>query len=188
MISSASLFALLAVAAATDFRRRKIYNWTTYPGILLALGINVVATLLEQNGLLASEQAERTLGEVGLEESLLGFLLCGALMLVCYVAFGVGGGDVKLMAMIGAFLGLERGLETLLWTFVLAACLGIIALGWKVGPGRLIVRALRQCLYMLRIGGWAELTPEERAQLSFSWFLAPTALVATALVEFDLIR
>ena len=188
MISTALLFALLAVAAATDFRRRKIYNWTTYPGILLALGINAVATLLEQKGLLASEQAEQSLGEVGLEASLSGFLLCGALMLVCYVVFGVGGGDVKLMAMIGAFLGLERGLETLLWTFVLAACLGIIALAWKVGPGRLIARVLRQGLYMLRIGGWAEPTPEERAQLGFSWFLAPTALIAALLVEFDLIR
>ncbi|HUY90166.1 MAG TPA: A24 family peptidase [Pirellulales bacterium] len=188
MIASACLFALLAVAAATDFRRRKIYNWTTYPGIALALGLNAMAALLEQNSMLTPDRVQRTLGEVGLEDSLLGLLMCGALMLVCYVVFGVGGGDVKLMAMIGAFLGLERGLETLLWTFVLAACLGIIALAWKVGPGRLIARVLRQGLYMLRIGGWAEPTPEERAQLSFSWFLAPTALVAAALVEFELIR
>ena len=188
MIALACLFALLAVAAATDFSRRKIYNWTTYPGIVLALGLNAVATLLEQNGRLASERAQNALGEIGFENSLSGFLLCGALMLVCYVTFGVGGGDVKLMAMIGAFLGLERGLETLLWSFVLAACLGIISLAWKVGPLRLIVRSLRQLLYILRIGGWPELTPGERAHLDFPWFLAPTALAAAALVELELIR
>jgi prepilin peptidase CpaA len=188
LIATACLFALLAVAAATDFSRRKIYNWTTYPGILLALGLNAVATLLEQGGLVGSERAMRACGDIGLEQSLLGCLLCGGLMLICYVSFGIGGGDVKLMAMIGAFLGLERGLETLLWTFVLAGCLGIVALIWKVGPGRLNGRALRQALYVLRIGGWPELTPDERKQLSFPWFLAPTALAAAALVQFEFIR
>jgi prepilin peptidase CpaA len=188
VIATACLFALLAVAAATDFSRRKIYNWTTYPGIALALGLNAVATRLERVGAVGSEQAPRTWGEIGFEQSLLGCLLCGGLMLVCYVSFGIGGGDVKLMAMIGAFMGIERGLETLLWTFVLAGCLGIVALVWKVGPGRLIGRAFRQALYILRIGGWPELTPGEREQLSFPWFLAPTALGAAALVQFELIR
>jgi prepilin peptidase CpaA len=182
------LFALLAVAAATDLSRRKIYNSTTYPGMLLGLGLNAVATLLEQNGLLASEQKQNALGQIGFEESLLGLGLCGALMLVCYVSFGVGGGDVKLMAMIGAFMGPQRGLETLLWTFVLAGCLGVVALVWKVGPARLAARAIRQALYVLRIGGWPELTPDERSQLSFSWFLAPTALAAAALVQSEIIR
>lgn len=83
MIATGCLFALLAVAAATDFSRRKIYNWTTYPGIALALGLNAVATLQEQGGPIGSEQAPRAWGEIGFEQSLLGCLLCGGLMLVC---------------------------------------------------------------------------------------------------------
>ena len=48
--------------------------------------------------------------------------LCGAAMLVCYVLFagGVGGGDLKLIAMMGAWLGVYRGLEAMLWTMVIA--------------------------------------------------------------------
>lgn len=183
LIAFACLFLFVAIAAVTDFRSRKIYNWTTYPGVLIALTINGVASALDR-----SEQTHHILGNVGIEESLLGLAACGGLMLVCYVLFGIGGGDVKLMAMIGAFLGLERGLEALLWTFVLAGCLGIIALGWQVGPGSLIVRVFRQSLFMMRLGGWAELSTEERAYLNFPWFLAPTALAAICLVQLGVLR
>jgi prepilin peptidase CpaA len=188
MICSACLFVLIGIAAVTDFTRRKIYNWTTYPGLLIAVALSGLVDTLESNGTMSEEQTDRYLGGIGLEDCLLGLAVCGGLMLFCYVFFGVGGGDVKLMAMIGAFLGVERGLEALLWTFVLAACLGIIALAWKVGPGRLLVRVFRQGLYTLRIGSWVELSPEERSQLSFPWFLAPTALVAAVLVRFDVLR
>ena len=34
--------------------------------------------------------------------------------------FKVGGGDVKLIAMLGAFLGPEQGITAMLWTFVWA--------------------------------------------------------------------
>ncbi len=47
-------------------------------------------------------------------------------MLVLFVFFRIGGGDVKLLAMLGAFLGLEQGIETLLWTFVLGGAVGLI--------------------------------------------------------------
>ena len=34
---------------------------------------------------------------IGLKESFWGFLACGLLVLLCYLVFKVGGGDVKLM-------------------------------------------------------------------------------------------
>lgn len=187
MIASACLLSLVAIAAVTDFRSRKIYNWTTYPGLLIALALNGLASLVDRGDPTSAEPMQRVLGALGLEESLLGLAVCGGLMLVCYVLFGIGGGDVKLMAMMGAFLGVERGLEALLWTFVLAGCLGIIALAWQVGPGRLLARAFRQGIYILRLGGWAELSADERAYLNFPWFLAPTALAATCLVQTGLL-
>ena len=56
--------------------------------------------------------------------------------------FRVGGGDVKLIAMLGAFLGLEKGIEAMLWTFVLGGCMALIVLVWRVGPWRLAVRVV----------------------------------------------
>lgn len=188
MIASACLYALLVVSAVTDFKYRKIYNAVTYPGILLALGLSGLGDLLQRHSTLPAEQVRSLIGPIGFGESLLGLLACGAPMLVCYVMFGIGAGDVKMMAMIGAFLGIERGIEALLWAFVLAGCLAIIALTWIVGPLRMLRRLLAQALYLLRYRGWGGLTPDEEALLDLPWYMAPTALAAVVLVQLDLAR
>jgi hypothetical protein len=53
---------------------------------------------------------------------------------------------------------------------------------------RLLIRALRQVLWTLRLGRWSPLTPEERAQLQTRLFLAPSALVAAVIVQFSLVE
>jgi len=195
MVATVLLLVLLLIAAATDIRHHKIYNWTTYPGIFAALGLNAVGAVVEHEYVAkpadddgpkaeGDDRSRRFWGFVGGQESLIGFSVCGGFMLVAFVFFNVGGGDVKLMAMQGAFLGFERGLEALLWTFVLAACIGSIVLIWRVGALRLIERVWRQMMYVLRIGGWADLEPAERERLQFPLFLAPTALAAVVIVEF----
>lgn len=184
MLATTVLLGSLLVATATDLLRHKIYNWTTYPAILAALGLNVTGAVLLAHTDLDQGQLERHLGYVGLGQSLVGFLACGLLMLVCYVMFRIGGGDVKLIAMLGAFLGVEKGIEAVLWTFVLGACVALTVLIWRVGPVPLVVRTLRQILWTVRLGRWSPLTEEERAQLQPPLFLAPCALVAVLLVQF----
>jgi prepilin peptidase CpaA len=186
MVAEVLLLGLLAVATATDLKWHRIYNWTTYPGILAALGMNALGARLLRGGLLG-EATLRHLGCVGLGESALGFLICGGVMLVCYVLLQVGGGDVKLIAMLGAFLGVEQGVTAMLWTFVLGACLGLIVLVWRVGPLRLVASVGRHLLWMLRLGRFQPLTPEERAALQPPLFLAPSALAAAVIVEFNLL-
>ncbi len=186
MVAEVLLLGLLAVATATDLRRHRIYNWTTYPGILAALGMNALGVGLLRGGLVG-ETAFRHLGCVGLGDSASGFAICGGVMLVCYVLLQVGGGDVKLMAMLGAFLGVEQGVTAMLWTFVLGACLGLIVLVWRVGPLRLVASVVRHLLWMLRLGRFQPLTPEERAALQPPLFLAPSALAAAVIVEFNLL-
>jgi prepilin peptidase CpaA len=188
MLSAILLLGLLVVAAVTDFLRHKIYNWTTYPGILAALGLNAVGSALLASGQVDRQWLCESLGWIGLAESVFGFLACGVVLLVCFVLFRVGGGDVKLMAMLGAFLGPERGIEAMLWTFVLGGCMGLIVLIWRVGPWRLTVRALRQVFWTLRLGRWNPLTPDERAQLQPPLFLAPSALLAAIIVQFSLVE
>src|SRR5262245_44862499 len=97
-------------------------------------------------------------------------------MLVCYILFHVGGGGVKLMAMVGALMGLEQGMEALLWTFVLGGCLALILLVWRVGALRLLARAGRYLAAVLRFGPTTPLEPDDRASLQTPLFLAPCAL------------
>jgi prepilin peptidase CpaA len=186
MVAKVLLLGLLAIAAATDLLRHRIYNWTTYPGILAALGLNGLGT-----GLLAAAAVDRQtldgLGWIGLAESFYGLLICGVVLVVCFVLFKVGGGDVKLIAMLGAFLGPQRGVEAMLWTFVLGGCLGLMVLVWRFGPLRLVGAVGRHFLWMIRLGRFQPLTPDERALLKPPLFLAPSALVAAVIVQFSLI-
>jgi prepilin peptidase CpaA len=207
MIATVLLLGLLAVATATDLLRHRIYNWTTYPGILAAWAINALGTVWSalagtQGGQGEVEHGQRWLagmatgptaiydwlGCVGLASSLLGCLVCFAVMLVCFVLFRVGGGDVKLIALLGAFLGVDGGLRAMLWTFVLGGCTGLIVLVWRVGPLRLAAAAMRYLLWVIRLGRLSPLSPEQRAQLQPPLFLAPSALAAAVIVVFGLME
>ena len=188
MVCSILLLGFLAVAAYTDWRWHLIYNKTTYPGMLVALSASALVTLLELPDAGGAGWSS-WLGFVGFPQSILGLLANGLLVLACYVCMPgqVGGGDVKLMAMIGAFLGLYPGLETLLWTFVIAACLAVIRLIWSVGAGRLFVRTARILWGLIRTGTLLELQPEDRRQLRTPLHLSTSALLAVLVVRFQLI-
>ena len=166
MLATIVLLGLLAVATTTDLLYRKIYNWTTYSGILAGFALSAAG-----------------FGCVEMRESLLGFLICGFLMLVCFVMLGIGGGDVKLLVMLGAFMGVEEGITAMLWTFVLGACMGLIMLIWRVGPVRAASSAVRLALLKLGVGHWGPMSEEERAELKLPLFLAPAALVAVVIVR-----
>src|SRR5262245_11424522 len=175
-IATVLLLLLTATAAVTDVLYHRIYNWTTYPGIIAALAVNFFANGWSD-------------GDPGLADSLKGFALCGGLLLATYVLnFSVGGGDVKLLAMVGAFLGVEKGVEALLWTFVLGFAAGMIVLIWRVGFLRLVTGAVRHIMWSLRLVSWLPLTEAERAQLQPALFLAPSAAVTVVIVCFDLAR
>lgn len=187
MLATVLLLGLVSVATATDLARHKIYNWTTYSGILAALGLNAAGTAWLAVGGADHGACLRCLGWIGVTQSMVGFLVCGLPMLVCFVIFKVGGGDVKLIAMVGSLVGYEQGIEAMLWAFVLGGCVGLIVLIWRVGAWRLIVRVLRQAVWTLRLGQWSPLTPAERAQLQPPLFLAPNVLAAVLIVRFSLV-
>jgi prepilin peptidase CpaA len=106
-----------AIAAWTDWRSGRIYNALTLPGMLIGVAGR---TWLE--------------GSPGGADALGGWFAVGGLMVVALALFPhVGGGDVKLMAMLGAMLGLERGLEALLWTCTVAVVQVLAILTWKAG-------------------------------------------------------
>jgi len=193
MISSIALFALLIVSTYTDIRWRKIYNWNTYAGMLLALAFGAAVSLSQRLQPISSpanpNPITKWLTDCTLQESIAGLFSCALLMLVCYVFFagGVGGGDVKMMAMIGAFLGVMQGLEALLWTLTLGGCVALISLVWKFGAWRLLVRVAVFARGMLRLGTFPIVTEEEREPLKADLFLSPCAFVGTILTQFRLL-
>jgi len=189
MLSTVVLFGWTVVAAVTDVLRNKIYNWNTYSGILAALLLSAVGSMrLAADG---GAEARLRYWLVGptLYESLGGLALCGGLMIVCFAIFpGIGGGDVKLMAMIGTMLGWENGLEALLWTFVLGSVFSVIILVWQVGPLTTVSRVVRLLATRLRLRWFMPLSDEERTALKPPIFLAPSALAAVVIVKLGLIK
>lgn len=178
MIATVCMFLFMIVATATDVWRQKIYNWTTYGGICVAL---VLAGL-------ASWTGSQFVSEVDILSGLFGLLSCFAIMLVCFVLFQVGGGDVKLLAMVGAFFGPQLGIEVLLWTFVLGGATALIVLIWRVGFLKLVKRAYQQVMVRMGFGKWDPLSDEEEKQMKSRLYLAPSALMAVAIVKFALVE
>jgi len=82
------LVAVVTLAGIYDIRFRKIPNWLNVTGVILGLVTNAVLG-----------------GRHDLFQALLGMLLALAVYLPLYAIRGMGAGDVKLMAAIGALAG-----------------------------------------------------------------------------------
>ena len=111
------LLVLLAIAAVTDYRAFRIPNWLTGGGIVFALAYNSMVPPLPH--------ATWMFAPAGM---LLGF----ALTVPMYALRAMGAGDVKLLAMVGAFLGPVDVLYALLFSFGTA---GVAAVAFAAGRG-----------------------------------------------------
>ncbi|MCR9117723.1 MAG: A24 family peptidase [bacterium] len=196
MLNAALLFAFLAAAVITDIREQKIYNWTTYTGAFVAVAASTLFWLLPPTQFFSSvEAANYWIGfppqvDGRGDSSLFGFFACGLIMVVCFVIFAgqVGGGDVKLIAMIGAFLGVYRGLEAMMWTFLIAGAAALIVLVWKVGVGAIIRYVWGAVGSRLRLTAKPIVTEEEERAFKTGLFIAPSALAAVIVVWLQLDR
>jgi prepilin peptidase CpaA len=112
-------------AAVTDMRTGLIPNWLTFP---------VIAGAPLVHGWLS--------GPGALLRSLLALLLCGLVPYLMFRRGGMGGGDVKLFAAVGAVAGLGAGLQIELVSMLLACVWG---LGLLVFRGDLLA-VLRRAL------------------------------------------
>ena len=120
--SAVPLLAIVAFATVTDLRSRRIPNGLSLGGAALAL---VVSTTLY--------------GAPGFWMAVLGWLICFACFIPFYLGGGMAAGDVKLMAMVGAFLGPIQGLVACACTLVAGgglASLVIVARKLPALPGR----------------------------------------------------
>lgn len=132
LLCMAMLAALLGAALWHDLRTRRIPNRLVLSGALAGLALN--ACTPSGAGLF-----DVAFGGLGLWQGLAGAGLGLALMLPMYLLRSLGAGDVKLMAMCGAFLGPEATLEAVLLTLLSGGALALAA--------ALASRRLRQVLH-----------------------------------------
>jgi prepilin peptidase CpaA len=111
------MLALLVWAAAVDLRERRIPNWLTLGMIVAGLAQSLIFR-----------------GHLTIGQAWLGMLIGFALVFVPFAIGAMGGGDVKLMAGIGAWTGPIFVFQV----FLAAAVVGlIIVLAQCVAQGRL---------------------------------------------------
>lgn len=129
------------VGAAIDARTGHVPNWLTLGALSVA---PPVAFALQ-----ASAHGVRA-GLVAAGMSLLGALVCGLGPLVAFLKGGMGGGDVKLLAAIGALLGFRLGLDAEFYGFVIGALYVPAKLAWDGRLFATVTGGLRALLNPLR--------------------------------------
>ena len=106
----AAVASFVLVAAVSDYRTRRLPNWLTVPACGAAIVLHTAV-----NGL------------TGLTFAALGFATGFSLLLLLWLIGGSGGGDVKLMGALGAWLGASLTVHVFLFTAAVAALLTFAA-------------------------------------------------------------
>ncbi|RJF96957.1 prepilin peptidase [Noviherbaspirillum cavernae] len=131
---TAILFALLIIAAVSDYRTYRIPNWLTMAGAAFALLYSAFVPFSPEYGFLWS------LGGLAL-----GFVITVPL----YALRAMGAGDVKLIAMVGAFLGVSDTLYAIVCTFIAG---GVAAIGYALfhrATGRMLANVKSAAGYLM---------------------------------------
>ena len=129
-INDIILFILILISAYFDITKKKIPNFITLPVILWGL---LTYTIFD--------------GLAGLRFSGFGFLVGLAVFLIPFILGGMGGGDVKLMAAIGALKGWRFILYTTVFTGLAG---GIIVLLILIKEKRLLITLKRVLAIVLK--------------------------------------
>src|SRR5512139_76080 len=127
-LSGGILLSLLAAATIADFAQRRIPNLIVLAGLLLGVARN---TFLPEGFGLFDRNVP---GGLGAMAAVGGLLVGGGMLLPMYVLRAMGEGDVKLMAMVGAFLSPS---QALLATLLVMLAGGILGLAFAVRSGAL---------------------------------------------------
>src|SRR5688500_1390477 len=118
------LMGLLLIAAVIDVRTSRIPNWLVFGGALYALIYNAISPLYAR--------------DIGILFALGGLAVGLAALLPAYLFRVMGAGDVKLMAMVGAFIGTSATVGAVLSTLIAGGVLAIALALWRGRLGRML--------------------------------------------------
>ena len=123
--------AFVAVAAIFDVRNHRIPNWLVLLGAVTCI---------------AGQMIQPALLDFGIAGALKGIAVGFALLLPLYILRATGAGDVKLMAMVGAYLGPWGVASAALLSFIAGGVLALAVVLAKGALGQLFAN-LRNMLY-----------------------------------------
>lgn len=135
------LFTLLVIASVSDYRTYKIPNWLTASGMIFGLTYNTAVPFSIHLGFFWA----------------FGGLLLGFLTMLPFYGLRVmGAGDVKLMAMAGAFLGVTDTLHAVIFSFIVGGIAALIFSLYNKALVRMLgnVKSAAQMMMMSAIGGF----------------------------------
>lgn len=140
------LLAPLCLCVWHDVRRRRIPNHIVFPATLAALVLHAV--LPTGNGLFGTPA-----GALGLASAVGGLALGMAVLMPMYAMRLMGAGDVKMLGMVGAFVGAGQILSVAVATLLAGGALALAMAAWQ-GKLRHVLANTRQ---MVIVSGLAAL-------------------------------
>ena len=157
-VAQVVLAGVVIVAAVSDLKKGKVYNWLTYPAVAAGLAFG------------ALEGWAHGHAWDGFANHLAGFGLGFGVLFVAYIMGGMGGGDVKLMAAVGAFVGWPGAVDTVFYSFLVAVVVGLALVVWR-GQTRTLLGRLAVAVRLLPIPGVKtdEAIPETTAGVPFGF-------------------
>jgi len=102
----------LVIAIIFDCIKGIIPNWLTITSILLAIGYRGLAQYYQE-------------GVLCIQPVFLGIIISGGVMILPFLLGGMGGGDVKLMMAIGAWLGPLEVVNVAIYSFICGALISL---------------------------------------------------------------
>lgn len=109
LIFNILLIITLIICCITDLRVRKIYNKIIFPILFFAFLLHLMLN-----------------GFSGLKVSILGFISGIVILVIPFILGGLGAGDVKLLALIGAIKGSIFAVNTALYMFIIGGAIALI--------------------------------------------------------------
>jgi prepilin peptidase CpaA len=110
------LLVVLSISVYTDLKSRRIYNKLIYPSLILAMITHLIIN-----------------GFDGFVVSLIGFLVGLSLLILPFFLGGIGAGDVKLLALIGALKGWVFVLYTGIYMAIIGGVMALMILAFGKG-------------------------------------------------------
>ena len=149
------VFVLIGICGITDLRTGKIYNKVTYPAILLGLSWNVWMP-----------------DALGWWSRIEGFALAAVLMGALTLMGGMGGGDAKLLAAIGALKGYPFILDVLFYSFLVGGVIALAIAIWQRRFLRILGNVWRMLLAILIYRSKPETAEDETGSYKIPFGLA----------------